>query len=229
MNPIHKDRTTYQDVPPEFSYSVEVELSHAPCRHVLEPDFDVGSDGSVHGDGTEIRAGILWGDLGMERLQKLFEVIEDHDCSADRSCGGHIHIGGAWVTSQENLKLVFDGYKAIETVMFSLVPKGRTSNGYCKPLSSCFATQWNNGDRYHWLNLQAVRKFGTVEIRLAPGLHKWIRCKEWLTMHLLIIKNFLLKEYPPIGCNVEGFCTWLTAIGGNGEYWLKRAAVYSKE
>lgn len=230
LTPIDPQNTPYTLVPRELSYSVEVELSAFTCRHKLEQDFKIVQDSSVSGDAIEIRCGVMWGDRGLERLKYLFTLLEDHDAAADKSCGGHIHIGGLSIDKESTRKLIFESYRAIEPFIYRLVPKARRSSRYSKGLPKTYKECVELRDRYTWLNLASYLKHRTLEIRLGPGFTKFERCSQWLLLHLTLFNHIITTEKvisPPR--TIETFCKWLTKLGLNGEYWMKRATIYDEQ
>lgn len=128
--------------------------------------------GRVHAehDGIEIPVTCRWGDL--TPLRKVCASLKALGATTNKTFGGHVHLDArdflagnttapASLKTRINTRLV----PGVEKVLRWCVPHSRTANHYCK----CLGASWNEHDRYRAVNVVALRKFGTVEIRLGSA------------------------------------------------------------
>lgn len=95
-------------------------------------------DGSLRGpngedpEGGEYVTGVMYGDKGFLHLQKICNVLQ-RNCKIDKRCGVHVHIGSLnW--KDEDIVFAYILALMIEQEGFSLLPKSRRENRYCRPL-----------------------------------------------------------------------------------------------
>jgi len=115
----------------KYSFGVELETSKG-CVNLQDyfiNKLNLSSlrDGSV--EGSEYVTGILKGDSGFNQLYRTTTVLNRQN-KVDKTCGMHVHIGGA------NFNKAFSVYahilsEKIEESMFSIVAKTRRGNSYC--------------------------------------------------------------------------------------------------
>lgn len=115
----------------KYSFGVELET----CSGFLSlSDYFINKlnirsvrDGSVKG--SEYVTGVLKGDAGFNQLYNISSILNKQN-KVDKTCGMHVHIGGA------NFNKSFSVYahilsEKIENSMFSIVSKTRRHNSYC--------------------------------------------------------------------------------------------------
>ncbi len=128
--------------------------------------------GRVHAehDGIEIPVTCRWGDLAP--LRKVCASLRALGATTTKTFGGHVHLdardfmgGGntppAALKTRVNTRLV----PGVEKVLRWCVPHSRIGNQYCELSGAC----WSGDTRYRAVNVAALRKFGTVEIRLGSA------------------------------------------------------------
>jgi len=123
-----------------YTFGVELET----CRGRLESD-DVKNlnvkavhDGSLREEdgstpGGEYVTGILYGDSGFTQLHELCRTLTNK-CEINNKCGVHVHIGSIkW--NREDVVYSYILAELIENDLFSMLPKSRRENSYCRKLT----------------------------------------------------------------------------------------------
>ena len=162
------------------------------------------SDGSVRGE----RPGEL---VLLNPTPPLFfdEAVNEYrdkimgNVRVNDSCGMHVHIDVCDLTMEE-LRGVLLFYSVLERTIYKYCGSDRDNNNFCVPLWEC----WNKVDlfgrglavenslRYCGLNLAAIRKFGSIEFRMHPGVVSAHKMASWVGVCARI------KEYGRT-CTVE--------------------------
>jgi hypothetical protein len=115
----------------KYSFGIELETCSGlvPLSDYFINKVNIRSvrDGSVRG--SEYVTGVLKGDAGFNQLYNISNLLNKQN-KVDKSCGMHVHIGGA------NFNKSFSVYahilsEKIENSMFSIVSKTRRHNSYC--------------------------------------------------------------------------------------------------
>lgn len=118
----------------KYNFGVELETSSGTVysNMLIGNELNVKGvhDGSVKG--TEFVTGVLKGDTGMLQLYKLTKVLNKYTC-IDKTCGVHVHIGGAIFNKSFNVYAYILGRK-LEDSIFSMLPKSRKTNRFCGTL-----------------------------------------------------------------------------------------------
>lgn len=84
--------------------------------------------------GGEYITDVLQGDLGLQQLKKLCYELTKR-CLVDKRCGNHVHLSGVNFT-KENIILMYYLYYNIQDEIFSMMPKSRRKNEYCRKLDN---------------------------------------------------------------------------------------------
>jgi hypothetical protein len=115
----------------KYSFGIELETSGSSARitDFLLNNSTVQSlrDGSV--GGHEFVTNPLVGDAGLRHLEKIVGVI-NRTSVIDKTCGVHVHIGGANF-NKDFLVLSFILGLKMEDEFLSIVPNSRKNNPYC--------------------------------------------------------------------------------------------------
>src|SRR5690606_33236485 len=86
--------------------------------------------------GGEYVSGVMYGDAGFKQLYEMCKLL-NKKCTVDKRAGVHIHIGSLnW--NKEDLVYSYLLAEMIEEEMFSMLPKSRRSNDYCKKITPLF-------------------------------------------------------------------------------------------
>lgn len=111
----------------------ENEVSHLNVKAVHDGSLRE-ADGNVYGG--EYVTGVLVGDAGLMQLNELCRVLQTK-CTVDKKCGVHAHIGSLnW--SNEDIVYSYILAQKLEVELFSILPKSRRDNQYCRPLRKLF-------------------------------------------------------------------------------------------
>lgn len=116
----------------KYTFGVEIETSESSITpgDLLLNNANVMSlrDGSVP-DGHEFVTGVLTGDSGLNQLNNIVKTISRYS-QIDKSCGVHVHVGGADFNKNFVVLAYILGLK-VEDEILSLVPNSRKNNPYC--------------------------------------------------------------------------------------------------
>lgn len=145
-------------------------------------------DGSVS-NGAEVVSPILTAPRLNEAV-KVTKVLKSAGARVDTATGFHVHIGGRIFGSAGALARFALNYYAIHHAIGALVAPSRLNNRYCAVLNREQAERQAtylengggasyNGNRYTSLNLDALERHGTVEIRLHQGTLNGVKAVAW--------------------------------------------------
>ena len=152
-------------------------------------NFNIGGDGSINPDedyqiGHEIRVLLVNEPEYLKtELKKLCTLLSDIDAQVNNSCGFHVHIDARKMIPEDRTKAARRLSNALP-VLNQLVPKSRRSNSYCK-----LGVSKRNGCRYFAVNMTALRKYQTIEVRLHSGTTDFLKIYNWIELLNLIIKT----------------------------------------
>ena len=113
-----------------YTFGVEMETCDGYLEYTSEFNLKCVEDGSI--DAKEYVTGILQGDKGMKELEKICEAI-GNECSVDKTCGVHVHIGGANFNRRFAILSIMLG-QMMQSQLFRIQPVSRRSNTYCKEI-----------------------------------------------------------------------------------------------
>ena len=133
-----------------YTFGVEMETCSGYLDYTSEFNLKCVPDGSI--EGMEYVTGILQGDKGMKELENICQAISSQ-CNVDKTCGVHVHIGGATFNRRFSILSIMLG-QLMQAQLFRIQPKSRRSNTYCKEIPEIF------------LELRTVNK------KLFPFTHK---------------------------------------------------------
>lgn len=233
----HLTDDTCQHIGSLRTYGVELETDNCDGYSDLDSRtyFSAKDDGSIRG--KEFVSGILRGDRGLEAIKEFCDLAADFKV-AD-SCGYHLHVGVRDLTDDQR-RAVCVGYALTQSFWFSLVPKARRENGYCRALrwSANEALDCNDfyyfaesQDRYQWFNLAAYAEHRTFEVRLHSGTLDGDKVCNWVKAHVKFIDWCASQSIDSIvaafsGCTDQERFEWMCEIWGDDglcEFYRKRA------
>ena len=113
-----------------YTFGVEMETCDGYLEYTSEFNLKCVEDGSI--DAKEYVTGILQGDKGMKELEKICEAI-GNECSVDKTCGVHVHIGGANFNRRFSILSIMLG-QMMQSQLFRIQPISRRKNTYCKEI-----------------------------------------------------------------------------------------------
>lgn len=199
----------------KYGYELEVKV---PASKWLEFQTEINPVGTLASDSSirhtdlqkavEVRSNVG----GKEYITKLTNVLcrtlEKNQATVDQSCGYHLHISSDRFFVKTNINRIVFLWCAIEDVMFSTQPKSRYNNTYCrrKLIDLMDTSDWEiptakknlinymgNYNRYFALNLEALRRHGTIEIRLHAGTINAEKIKMWIELMTAFFNYAILK------------------------------------
>ena len=197
------DKNRKINLPENMTIGVEIESEGefgcliAKCKGEFAPGWECKYDGSLEKGGAEVVSPILTGDTEKstesikfvcDRLNKLGQKVSER-------CGGHVHIGADYLTSDKSYANLLEIWGNAEKVLYIISNKEgeipREGIGkYASPISSNiedlikqgsvelqseedlknFAKKAQNDDRYSGINFMNLgNKKNTIEFRLANG------------------------------------------------------------
>lgn len=127
-------------------------------------------------DGFEVPIVCRWGDL--RPLRDMCEQFKKLGATTTKSFGGHIHLdardfmNGGKITPHLKRRINARLVPGVEKVLRWCVPHSRIGNQYCELGGAC----WSEVTRYRAVNVCALRKQQTIEIRLGSATlnpEKW--------------------------------------------------------
>lgn len=185
-------------MPTTFGLEFEVQgLDTYATRHLLEDagiDWATKYDGSVP-NGAEVVSPILTANRLNEAV-KVTKLLKANGARVDRKTGYHAHLGARIFPSHGDLAQFVLNYYSAHSAIASLVAPSRLFNNYCEILNrqeaeaqAEFTNAGNDGSydrsmrpgraRYKSLNLEAMLKHGTIEIRLHQGTLNGVKAVAW--------------------------------------------------
>jgi hypothetical protein len=123
----------------KYTFGVEWET----CKGYVPRDYATSHhlpiktifDGSVRG--KEYVTGVLHGDTGKRWIEDICHAMRTNGCKVDKSCGLHVHIGGAITNRRFNMLCIILGLQ-VQEELFNFVPKSRRNNSYCRVIPEKF-------------------------------------------------------------------------------------------
>ena len=113
-----------------YTFGVEMETCNGYLDYTSKFNLKCVEDGSI--DAKEYVTGVLQGDKGMKELEMICEAI-NYECNVDKTCGVHVHIGGANFNRRFSILSIMLG-QMMQAQLFRIQPKSRRSNTYCKEI-----------------------------------------------------------------------------------------------
>jgi hypothetical protein len=110
----------------------------------------------------------------------------NNDAFVNQTCGLHVHFDMTNETAESRENIV-KWWCVLEPIIFSTVPYHRYTSTYCKPNAGS-TTQ--HIQRYHALNLTALNKFDTYEVRVHQGTLDADIIKSWIAFLLSFMDTF---------------------------------------
>ena len=150
-------------------------------------------DGSVQ-EGAEVVSPILTA-ARLNEAHKVTRALKSAGARVDAATGFHVHLGADAFADRdgdisEGLAMFIHNWYGVHSAIGAMVSASRLNNRYCKVLNrddaadaAAFIRNGNlgdiYGDRYRSVNLEALGRHGTVEIRLHQGTLNGIKAIGW--------------------------------------------------
>lgn len=174
--------------------------SYTGYTHQVIPQWKVTTDASVTskgtglGNGLELVSPILYGEEGLNQLNKVCEILNRIGAKVDRTCGLHVHFDIADYTV-ENVKSLLCYWLQNKSLINGILPKSRRRNSYCTNINSSdlelmevhHANSISDianllGSRYRVINLRSYARYGTIEFRQHSGTIEYEKIEHWIIM-----------------------------------------------
>lgn len=157
----------------------------------------VKSDGSINPESGcfPVELTIVFNKNDREPLKRLCKALNELGAKVNKSCGMHVHLDQRDQLDRHGklsgLKIMKRGRSlgACLNVFSKIVPKSRIGNTYCKLMVSGF-----KHNRYSAVNMTAVSKHKTIEVRLHSATTDFIKINNWIDL-LLIVQDSKLTRY----------------------------------
>jgi hypothetical protein len=222
-------------------FGVELETYRCPDHNVLNGHtiWECKHDCSI--EGMEFVSPILYGDEGLEEIERFCQRAEELHFEVSRQCGYHAHFDVS-TESTDSLKAIAYAYRRTYEVWCSLVPNSRSDNRYCgsPDYESSDITHEDfdyfvgKRDRFEFVNWRAYLVHGSVEVRLYQGSLDAEEICNWLILHARFIdfvKDKSFSELDSLFHNTprEDFVAIAEIIGPElAEYWIRKSEEWHK-
>lgn len=161
-------------------------------NHHTRSHWKIVSDATVDG-GAELVSPPLYGEDGKRQIEAAGRALASSGCSANRTCGLHVH-HEVTDLSLASFGRLFRLWYQTQVGIDELVSPSRRNGQYshhltetdvrrCESLSTMsreFARTHLIGDRYRSLNVQCYSSYGTVEVRLHQGTVDAAKILAWV-------------------------------------------------
>jgi hypothetical protein len=179
------------------------------------------SDGSLRNGGIEVVSIPIKGVWIRRALKLIYATIKGVVFSNRTSI--HIHLDVRALTQKQLTALILV-YLAVESLLYKFVGKDRDQNIYCVPLYTTTLVKslvdWVNKSldkvnmghhRYAGLNLDSLRKFGTLEFRHLHGTNDTTKVVNWINL-IFKIKQYAMRN------DLTYIIDTITALNTNSNY-----------
>jgi len=131
----------------KYTFGIEIETSLGRLEEDDVKDLNVKAvhDGSLRGPngedplGGEYVTGVLVGDSGIAQIYEICRILNSK-CKIDHRCGIHVHLGNLnW--NKEDVVFSYILAEILENEIFSILPKSRRNNSYCRKLTPLLKNQ----------------------------------------------------------------------------------------
>ena len=158
----------------KYTFGVEMETCEGYFEYDNSLNLRAVEDGSI--EGKEYVTGVLQGNNGMNMLSRICQEVSKQ-CCVDRSCGVHVHIGGANFNRRFSILSIMLG-QMMQTQLFRIQPISRRSNTYCKEIPNKFIElRTVNKKLYPYTHKRMLRLLSEYIAGDSKGFHKY-NCKK---------------------------------------------------
>jgi len=110
-------------------------------------------------------------------ISKACKVLADHKAEVNSTCGLHVHID----MRNRDEKQAFANLVKSQKLLYSMVPRSRYENTYCKPNDKGLKMDSYQG-RYLGINPSSYGEHGTIEVRLHSGTVNAEKINNWIKL-----------------------------------------------
>lgn len=192
-------------------YEIGIEIEIENIRHHIPADYfiwEVKNDGSLRNNGYEYVSIPICGWRIPYAIHQFFGTVDQEYHFSPRT-SIHVHLNALDMTPYQITGLILT-YLAFEPLLYRFIGQDRDRNNFCVPLMDSNAhiiTYFTNDifvppqlsqHRYLGLNLDAVRKFGTVEFRHLGGTDDKEKILSWINLIFCLKKHAMAYDYRQI-------------------------------
>jgi hypothetical protein len=189
-SPIISD--TFDRINSTRCFGIEIETNGGEYSDTPE-NWGIRDDGSI--SGKELVSPIMSGDAGIESIEELYRNVRP---TFDRRCGIHVHVDMRDLSDDERFAVI-KAFKQSKKRWFDYVDSSRHSNSYCcsdipeiSPNDDYASyTERAARNRYVWLNLDALYRHRTIEIRLLEGSSNAGKVVNWVVQIMEFVEAAL--------------------------------------
>lgn len=173
-------------LPEEMTFGIEIETEGISLVKNLFNDWKAIYDNSLE-DGTEFVSPPLKAtEANTEEIYFMCDVIRCLEANSSERCGGHVHIGSAYLTTLQSYVNLIELYSNAEEIIYVIsnregeIPRNQGPNKYAIPLSGKIENaiqaerlQLTNSDEFI-LQLQEAQggKFSSLNLKNVDNLFK---------------------------------------------------------
>jgi hypothetical protein len=174
-------------------------------NHTTRRHFKLTTDVSING-GYELVSPVLKGQRGLDMLKTVSEVLVSLGCSANRSCGLHVH-HNINDLSGEQVAALFTSYANNERLIDGLMPASRRGHGatHVRSIRGVRGTLSHQttlqgirdalGTRYKKLNIESYWRYGTVEFRHHGGTVEFEKISNWVKLTQAMVERSIRGRF----------------------------------
>lgn len=204
----------------QFKLGIELETlvpddSMSTINRMSVDNVEYTDDGSIddesNTEGVEFKTegALSYTDL-TKTVKELCTVLDNNDVYINTSCGFHLHVSNKRFFTAAMIDRIILTWSAIEDFLLATQPRSRLNNTYCRRYLLQYVNDQKDGkklskrkhelieqldiDRYKTLNLSALSKHGTIEIRLHAGTTQATKILAWTDL-MLAFFTYCLKDY----------------------------------
>lgn len=146
-------------------FGVEIECQYTDENHVdvvqngCDEAIGFSSDGSINGEGVEIKTPPASGVAAEEMMKNLCGLLNDNGFEVDSSCGLHVHIDAADMKEAVDkgewrlVQTYWMFYIVFDKVIRSFLPLSRRRNSFCRPMEHVYGAVKGAGDFSELVNI----------------------------------------------------------------------------
>ncbi len=146
------------------------------------------SSGDDYSYPFEFRSRPANGDALLDYINEVGAWLDDINADANSSCGLHVHMDMSG-NSQIEKRRIRRWWLAFQPLLYQMVNKYRRRNCYCEWIDSDNYRAWID-NRGYGLNIQAIGKHGTYEVRIHHGTTDRKEIRNWILLMLSFFDTF---------------------------------------
>jgi hypothetical protein len=158
---------------------------------------------SVHEDGSEIEMSTpkLSGKQGFEELKYVMDHFKNLGCYTTYSDGLHVHHDAPdYVENREAVEKLVESWNANKDSIYRMVNPDRWGKYACASWSERNLERLRTGEDVgsfgrNDLNIRALRKYGTVEIRLHEGTLDYTAAEAWIKFGQMFLNSIQKRKF----------------------------------